>query len=330
MSLKMKLVSCVSAFIIVASLMLISVFATTNVTLNIGGNVTFQAVGVQATISQGVVANGTVADSASKMQAVTIDSENDGAAALATWSGLELSFDEDGAPMTITFDITNNHIERDLEVSITNNIGTASNATMSVTSTSDDPITAIVIPANTSGVANSETITITFSVQDPDLSASIEGFTVGVAMTSAEREPTYYDVTLSGIDYYAVGENIDSFTFTKVTNNTISVEEGNRLLVVKNLYYGDTFSSDVYYNVPDVNEIWYSSDNSGLGGGGVTITSEASVKAGPPQENQEWSLLVDNDVIDSVVQQYPEDGSYGYVHALVIINKATTVAISAT
>ena len=42
------------------------------------------------------------------------------------------------------------------------------------------------------------------------------------------------------------------------------------------------------------------------------------------------SLLVDNDVIDSVVQQYSEDGLYGYVHALVIINKATTVAISAT
>ncbi len=186
MSLKMKLVSCVSAFIIVASLMLISVFAATNVTLNIGGNVTFQAVGVQATISQGVVANGTVADSASKMQAVTIDSENDGATALATWSGLELSFNEDGDPMTITFDITNNHTERDLEVTITNSIGTASNATMSVTSTSDDPVSAIVIPAKTSDVANSETITITFSVQDPDLSASIEGFTVGVEMTNSE------------------------------------------------------------------------------------------------------------------------------------------------
>lgn len=235
MSLKMKLLSCISAFIIVASLMLISVFAATNVTLNIGGNVTFQAVGVQATISQGVVANGTVADSASKMQAVTIDSENDGATALATWSGLELSFNEDGAPMTITFDITNNHIERDLEVSITNNIGTASNATMSVTSTSDDPITAIVIPANTSGVANKETITITFSVQDPDLSASIEGFTVGVNMSTQENNG--YTVTVNASGYFGPGYYADSLYY--YVNGSL---EGERVATTNYLDTPHTFT----------------------------------------------------------------------------------------
>ena len=242
MSLKMKLVSCVSAFIIVASLMLISVFAATNVTLNIGGNVTFQAVGVQATISQGVVANGTVADSASKMQAVTIDSENDGATALATWSGLELSFNEDGEPMTITFDITNNHTERDLEVSITNNIGTASNATMSVTSTSDDPVSAIVIPANTSGVANSETITITFSVQDPDLSASIEGFTVGVTMTNASNG---YDTTIHIQDY--ASDQLDNLVFSINGAETINLST-----LEPDLVYGQD-NTFVLHNVKTIN-----------------------------------------------------------------------------
>ena len=198
MSLKMKLVSCVSAFIIVASLMLISVFAATNVTLNIGGNVTFQAVGVQATISQGVVANGAVADSASKMQAVTIDSENDGAAALATWSGLELSFDEDGAPMTITFDITNNHTEKDLQASISVTQGSTSNASVAVSAESGDANN-ILIPKN-SGTANSETITITFTVADKDLSASIKGFEVSVVLTN--KVSTTVTVNVNAEGYY--------------------------------------------------------------------------------------------------------------------------------
>ena len=43
MSFKIKLVSCLSAFIIVVSVMLVAVFAATNVTLNIGGNVSFTA-----------------------------------------------------------------------------------------------------------------------------------------------------------------------------------------------------------------------------------------------------------------------------------------------
>ena len=185
MSFKIKLVSCLSAFIIVVSVMLVAVFAATNVTLNIGGNVSFTATATQATISQGVVSNGTLADSANKMHEIVIDAENDGATAIATWSGLELTFNENGQDMTITFDITNNHTERDLQVSISNTITSSDNATMAITSTSDDPITGIIIPANTTGTANSETITVTFSVTNKAMPASLEGFTINVNLESA-------------------------------------------------------------------------------------------------------------------------------------------------
>ena len=185
MSFKIKLVSCLSAFIIVVSVMLVAVFAATNVTLNIGGNVSFTATATQATISQGMVSNGTLADSANKMHEIVIDAENDGATATATWSGLELTFNENGQDMTITFGITNNHTERDLQVSISNTITSSDNATMAITSTSDDPITGIIIPANTTGTANSETITVTFSVTNKAMPASLEGFTINVNLESA-------------------------------------------------------------------------------------------------------------------------------------------------
>ncbi len=185
MSFKIKLVSCLSAFIIVVSVMLVAVFAATNVTLNIGGNVSFTATATQATISQGMVSNGTLADSANKMHEIVIDAENDGATAIATWSGLELTFNENGQDMTITFGITNNHTERDLQVSISNTITSSDNATMAITSTSDDPITGIIIPANTTGTANSETITVTFSVTNKAMPASLEGFTINVNLESA-------------------------------------------------------------------------------------------------------------------------------------------------
>lgn len=185
MSFKIKLVSCLSAFIIVVIVMLVAVFAATNVTLNIGGNVSFTATATQATISQGMVSNGTLADSANKMHEIVIDAENDGATAIATWSGLELTFNENGQDMTITFGITNNHTERDLQVSISNTITSSDNATMAITSTSDDPITGIIIPANTTGTANSETITVTFSVTNKAMPASLEGFTINVNLESA-------------------------------------------------------------------------------------------------------------------------------------------------
>lgn len=231
MSFKIKLVSCLSAFIIVVSVMLVAVFAATNVTLNIGGNVSFTATATQATISQGVVSNGTLADSANKMHEIVIDAENDGATAIATWSGLELTFNENGQDMTITFDITNNHTERDLQVSISNTITSSDNATMAITSTSDDPITGIIIPANTTGTANSETITVTFSVTNKAMPASLEGFTINVNLTSVTQgytvnlNTTLEDTFGSYVSFYYVvnGTNRYDIEDTYATNPNQSV-----------------------------------------------------------------------------------------------------------
>ncbi len=191
MTLKTKLISCISAFVLVISLMLVSIMAVPNVTLNIGGNVTFEATDVQATISNGILANGTLTDSESKMQEVVLDATHDGAEELATWSGLELAFNKSGEDMTITFSITNNHPEKDMFVEVTPSIGTQTNATMTVTSTSSDPISGITIPAD----GESETFTVTFHVESKNSSASIENFAINIALSS--EVPESYSVNIT-------------------------------------------------------------------------------------------------------------------------------------
>ena len=68
MTLRTKLISCIVAFVMVASIMLVGIFASSTITLQMGGNVSFTATDLQVTISNGVLANGTLEESANKMQ----------------------------------------------------------------------------------------------------------------------------------------------------------------------------------------------------------------------------------------------------------------------
>lgn len=227
MSLKLKLISTMGAFLLVLCFFIVSVLAVPQVTLNIGGNVTFEAKDVQATISKGVLSNGTLVDSENKMQEVILDAEHDGASALSTWSGLELSFNESGSDMTITFSITNNHPEKNLIVSISSNIGTANNATMDITSTSGNTSN-INIPAN-KGTSSSEEITVTFGVESKNQNASINNFSINVNLNLSTSET--YTVTavepsdpMASLYGYAFYSSLDSVDATSYASNL--AEEG--------------------------------------------------------------------------------------------------------
>lgn len=180
MTLKTKLILCIVAFIMIASLMLVGIFATQTVTMQIGGNVTFNATDLQVTISDGVLANGTMTDSESKMQGVKIDAYDDGAEELASWQGLNLTFDESGQDMTITFTITNNSTTDNIQATVSVEQGTASNATVAVTTPSTSPAT---IQANN----GSQQFVITFHVTDRNSPASITGFQIDIDLEKASE-----------------------------------------------------------------------------------------------------------------------------------------------
>ena len=98
--------------------------------MNIGGNITFNATDVQATICAGQISNGTVADSANKMQQIVLTPEDDGTEEKATWEGLEITFNglDD---VIISFTVTNNHTESNLEMSLVTSHTQKTNMTIS-------------------------------------------------------------------------------------------------------------------------------------------------------------------------------------------------------
>lgn len=181
MSNKVKLVSVISAFVLILSLVVAGVLAAQSATVNLGGTITFQARDVQATISSATVVNGTVVDAENKLQQIVLDADNDGATEIATWSGLDITFDESGDDVTITFTVTNDHGEKALIVTTTQTDGTTDNATMTTTVTGGTG----TVASNSIAVGSSAEYTVTFHIVDQNASASITGFNLAIGLTMA-------------------------------------------------------------------------------------------------------------------------------------------------
>ena len=182
MSLKVKLFSCISAFIIVVSLMLISVFAATNVTLNIGGNVSFTANSVNALITGSIAGN---AAGGSTLTSIDIDaSDSDGAVSMPTdWTNMDLTFAESASPITVTINIQNRSTDREIAVSLTDSTN-ISNVT--VTRECDGSgITA----SDSRNIPGGETITYTFELNVHSQNSSASGdFGLSVELENAVLE----------------------------------------------------------------------------------------------------------------------------------------------
>lgn len=147
--------------------------------MGIGGNITFQANDVQATISKGVISNGTLTDDANKMQSITLTPETTDETGLVTakesWKNLVITFDGI-SDVTLSFSITNNHTEKGLEVSFETTPGTQSNMEMSATIDGESK-TSITIPAKSSmEIDTTIDCVIKFHITDTTKSASIKGF----------------------------------------------------------------------------------------------------------------------------------------------------------
>ena len=185
MSLKMKLISCLSAFIIVVSLMLISVFAATNVTLNIGGNVSFTANSVNALITGSIAGNASGGDT---LTPIDIDaSDNEGAVSMPTdWTNMDLTFSESASPITVTINIQNRSSDRAIAVSLTDST-IISNVT--VTRECDN----VSINATDSrNIPGGQAITYTFELSVQSQNSSANGsFGLAIGLENAAPKPTY-------------------------------------------------------------------------------------------------------------------------------------------
>ena len=167
MSLKAKLISTISAFCLVIALLVVGVLAVNPAKVNMGGNITFSATDVMATISANVTG---ISGSHSFDNIVFDETTDDGNATNTSWTNLNFTFANKTTDIVLTITITNDSDERDFTVAYTaptgiNNVDVTSKVT-NADEPEDDYSEAITVTKGTSA-----TIKITFHITDNSKSA---------------------------------------------------------------------------------------------------------------------------------------------------------------
>ncbi|MBQ3494207.1 MAG: leucine-rich repeat domain-containing protein [Clostridia bacterium] len=223
MKIKTKLIASIMSICLVCAVFAIGVFALRTANLKIGGDVSFTATGVEATINKVAVTANSVADEANHFKSVTIDttqtqSDIDSSENASSWSGLDITIGEAGK-VDLDVSVTNNadtiteknnYIEVDKNVSL----GTGNNVkiTMSPKTIDEHVSDYIIAPGET------DYYTISFVVEDIELNAKLEGFSFGLVLNHAGVVGgTVNGTKLTGTD--GVVYTLDSTTYTASLGN---------------------------------------------------------------------------------------------------------------
>ena len=168
MSLKAKLVSVISAFVLILTVAIVSVWAVSQANVTMGGTVGFKADNVYAKISAkitGMEPNPTLP--------TLIFSEGDDASPvelIEEWADLSLIFANSNTPIQLEITVENLSGERALYAKIDDQIGVVANLTKTVTSSSQDALGRYIeVP-----ISSSITYTITLSPTNPNKSVNGE------------------------------------------------------------------------------------------------------------------------------------------------------------
>ena len=113
MSLKMKLVSMISAFVLVIGMLLIGVFAVERVQVDMGGSITFNADDVYARVTGNVAKAQVAPEELGVTYSATGTTGNPTA-----WESLDLEFDSYATPIVISITVENLSTERSLTVNL--------------------------------------------------------------------------------------------------------------------------------------------------------------------------------------------------------------------
>ena len=163
------------------------VVAQMNASLTIGGNITFTAKNVYATVSTGTVSGNSSSDSITgKMAELSYTATNTTDVDASSWTGLVLTFNDNAEDVTITFTITNKSTENELNITVGEITGTENNATKTLKIGNEEKSKDDVVKLAKSGESgNSTTVTITFSVTDKNANASVSGFSFALTLENA-------------------------------------------------------------------------------------------------------------------------------------------------
>ena len=231
MSLKVKLISCISAFILVLSMLFIGVYAAQNVELNVGGNVSFTASSVYAQITGSYVGTVEHPSTAQSLTPINIDAEDeDGAVSMPSdWTSMPLNFDSSASPITVTITIQNLATDRAIAVSLTDNTDiTGVSVARLYNSTS--------FSSNTSSqiIAGGGTGTFTFTLSVINKNSDISGtFDLDLDLISVITKNVTVNVTysenyspLNASFYYSINgeEEIETESSQFILNDVFSIQ----------------------------------------------------------------------------------------------------------
>ena len=118
MTLKTKLISTVIALIMVASLMLVGIFANPTITMQMGGNVSFTANGVYAEVT-GTITGASGGQVTLPKVEIDYTDTTENITMPTEWTNMPLTFDENGSEITVSFTITNLATDRNIDTTIT-------------------------------------------------------------------------------------------------------------------------------------------------------------------------------------------------------------------
>ena len=223
MSLKAKLVSVISAFVLILTVAIVSVWAVSQANVTMGGTVGFKADNVYAKISAEI----TGMDENPTLPTLIFSEGSDASSEenIAQWNELALVFNSTGTPIEIEVTVENLSDERALYAKIDDQIGVVANLTKTVTSSSQDALGRYIEVPTSSSIA----YTITLSPTDPNKSVNgeyrylmtlvdeteIDNVTANIQVSSNQADLG----SVSGSGLYAIGDTA-TLTATPSSSNT--------------------------------------------------------------------------------------------------------------
>ncbi len=187
MSAKVKLISFISAFVLVLGIMIIGVLSAEQVQVNIGGSVSFNATNVYAKVSGNISG----AETGNKTFSTLTYSASETTGDESDWTNLALEFTETPDPIVITITVENLSTQRTLTANLTNSLS-ASGLNIAVMRDSASYASATNVELGIAGSnTDSTTFTLALSVANPDedLTDATFGYTLNMYDESVAPAP---------------------------------------------------------------------------------------------------------------------------------------------
>ena len=243
MSTKVKLISIISAFVLVLGIMIIGVLSAEQVKVNIGGSVSFNATNVYARVSGDISG----AETGNKTFSTLTYSAEETTGNESDWTNLALEFTETPDPIIITIIVENLSTDRELQVSLENDIQ-ANGLNISITKDSQ-PYTAgqtAMLAKSTGDGTSTTTFVMSLTVANPDEDLTDANFNYILNLTD---ESAIKEITVQSADS-SMGSVTGSGTFVIGEQVTLTATPGQDYLFTEwraNSADGETVSTSSTY-----------------------------------------------------------------------------------